>query len=421
MRAIDPNHLYLGSWTQPRAHPTEWPIIAANCDVIGFDYYNQTFLDPGVLALLQSTNKPAMVGEFSFPADYGGMRGFGSLDKDTVYTDAASGQMYAEWLQNASANPYVVGVEWFQYADQPVTGNANNGDVPPAALVVGQNQAFGMLDITHQPKYDLVNAVRAANIATLQSLGLLGTAPMLTSAPANGATYLSGGLVPGSWAQVKGTNLSDTSRSWAASDFANLGNALPTDLSGVQVLVNGTAAAVYYVSPTQINFQVPAGVSGAASVQVTRDGLVSNAMSAPAVSSAPGIFPVIVNGTNYAAGVFTDGTLVGDPSVSSSFRNAKPGDAISLFATGLAPSAAGTAVSVTPLSGATVTIGSVTVNASFAGLVAVGEFQINFTVPQQFASMPAGNYPITISINGVSSPSMINSVPPAPVVLPIRP
>ena len=221
----------------------------------------------------------------------------------------------------------------------------------PLALVIGQNQAFGMLDVTLQPKYDLVNAVRAANIATLQSLGLLGTAPMLTSAPANGATYLSGGLVPGSWAQVKGTNLSDTSRIWAAADFANLGNALPTDLSGVQVLVNGTAAAVYYISPTQINFQVPAGVSGAASVQVTRDGLVSNAMSAPAVSSAPGIFPVIVNGTNYAAAVFTDGTIAGDPSVSSSFRNAKPGDAISLFATGLAPSAAGMAVSLTPLTG----------------------------------------------------------------------
>jgi uncharacterized protein (TIGR03437 family) len=349
------------------------------------------------------------------------MRGFGSLDKDVTYSDAQSGQMYAQWLQDAAANPYVAGVEWFEYHDQPVTGNANNGDVVPASVVIGQNQAFGMIDVTLQPKYDLVNAVRVANIATLQSLGLLGIAPMLTSAPQNGATYLTGGLVPGSWAQVKGTNLADTSRIWQTADFANLGNALPTDLSGVQVLVNGTAAVVYYISPTQINFQVPAGVSGAAGVQVTRDGLVSNAMSAPAVSSAPGIFPVIVNGTNYAAGVFADGTLVGDPSVSSSFRNAKPGDVISLFATGLAPSAAGTAVSVTPLSGVTVTIGSVTVNPSFAGLVAVGEFQINFTVPQQFASMPAGNYPMTISIGGVSSPSMINSVPPAPVVLPIQP
>jgi hypothetical protein len=120
--------------------------------------------------------------------------------------------MYAQWLQNAATTPYVAGVEWFQYKDQPVTGNADNGDVMPASLVIGQNQAFGRLDVTLQPNYDLVNAVRAANIATLQSLGLLGTAPMLTSAPANGATYLSGGLVPGSWALVKGSNLSDTSR-----------------------------------------------------------------------------------------------------------------------------------------------------------------------------------------------------------------
>jgi len=421
VKAIDPNHLYLGSWTLPKDHPAEWPIMAANCDVIGFDFYDQTFLDPGVQALIQSTKKPVMVGEFSFPSDYGGMRGFGSLDKDVTYTDARSGQMYAQWLQNAAANPYVAGVEWFEYHDQPVTGNADDGDVMPASLVIGQNQAFGMLDVTLQPKYDLVNAVRAANIAALQSLGLLGATPMLTSPPANGATYLSGGLTPGSWAQVKGTNLSDASRIWQTADFANLGNALPTDLSGVQVLVNGTAAAVYYISSTQISFQVPAGVSGAASVQVTRDGLASNTMSATAVSSAPGIFPVIVNGTNYPAAVFPDGTLVGDPSVNSSFRNAKPGDAISLFATGLAPSPAGTTVSVTPLNGVAVTIGSVTVNASFAGLVAVGEFQINFTVPQQFANMPAGNYPITISIGGVSSPSMINSVPPAPVVLPIQP
>jgi uncharacterized protein (TIGR03437 family) len=79
------------------------------------------------------------------------------------------------------------------------------------------------------------------------------------------------------------------------------------------------------------------------------------------------------------------------------------------------------AVSLTQLAGVTVTVGSIAVNADFAGLVAVGEFQINFTLPQQFANMPAGNYPITISLDGVSSPSMIDSVPPAPVVLPIQP
>src|ERR1039457_6110997 len=41
VRAVDPHHLYLGSWTQPRLHPTDWPIMAANCDVIGLDFRSE--------------------------------------------------------------------------------------------------------------------------------------------------------------------------------------------------------------------------------------------------------------------------------------------------------------------------------------------------------------------------------------------
>ena len=332
-------------------------------------------------------------------------------------TDSAAGDAYTHLLASFAANPYMVGSLIFQYGDGPLTGT---GAVSGSALVIGGDIAWGMVDLTDTPKYDLVNKVRAANIAALQSLQLLGTVPALTSAPQNGATYLAGGLVPGSWAQVKGTNLSDVTRIWNSADFANLGNSLPTVLSGVEVLVNGTAAAVDYVSPTQVNFQVPARISGTANVQVIRDGLPSNAVSGIAVSSAPSIFPIILNGTNYAAAIFPDGTLVGDASVSSAFRNAKPGDKISLFATGLAPSPAGTTVGVTPLTGVTITIGGIAINSDFAGLVAVGEFQINFTVPQQFASMPTANYPITILVNNVSSPTSIGSNPPGPIVLPIQ-
>jgi hypothetical protein len=53
--------------------------------------------------------------------------------------------------------------------------------------------------------------------------------------------------------------------------------------------------------------------------------------------------------------------------------------------------------------------------------VAVREFQINFTVPQQFANEPAGAYPISIQVNGVSSPTTINSNPPSQLVLPTQP
>lgn len=248
-------------------------------------------------------------------------------------------------------------------------------------------------------------------------------APVLTSGTlANGATYLAGGLVPGSWAQVKGTDLSNATRIWDATDFAGLGSNLPTKLSGVQVMVNNLPAAVYYISPGQISFQVPAGISGTASVQVINNGMASNTLTASAANNSPGIFPVIENGTCYPAGVFySDGEYVGDPAVNPSFRNAQPGDVIELYATGLVPTPAGVLPVTQGVAGVTVTIGNVTVPADFAGLVAVGEFQINFTVPQQFATEPAGEYPISIQVNGVSSPATIDTSPPGLLVLPIEP
>jgi uncharacterized protein (TIGR03437 family) len=247
-----------------------------------------------------------------------------------------------------------------------------------------------------------------------------GPAPIITAGSvAHGATYSAGGLVPGSWAQVKGTNLANVTHPLAASDLN--GNDLPLTMSGASVTVNGEPAALYYVSPTQIDFQVPAGTTGTASVEVFNNSAGSNVVTAATAASAPGIWPIIVNGTNYAAAVFLDGKFAGDPGIGSGFRNAKPGDQIQLFGTGLAPSPSGVEIaSFQPVSGVTVTLGTITVPAEGAGLVAPGEFQINFAVPLQFASMPEGNYPLTVAINGVSSPASINSAPPGPLVIPIQ-
>jgi uncharacterized protein (TIGR03437 family) len=261
-----------------------------------------------------------------------------------------------------------------------------------------------------------------SNVGVVFKLSVSPAEPVLISGTlTNGATYIAGGLVPGSWALVKGTDVSDTTRIWGASDFAGLGSNLPTNLSGVKVTVNNLPAAVYYISPGQISFQVPSGVSGTASVQVVNNGAASNTVTAAAANNSPGIFPAIVNGINYPAAVFLDGKYVGDPSVGPAFRNANPGDVIELYATGLAPTPAGVLPAGQDVSGVMVTIGNVTVPADFAGLVAVGEFQINFKVPQQFANEPAGTYPISIRVNGVSSPTTINSSPPGPVVIPIQP
>jgi uncharacterized protein (TIGR03437 family) len=249
---------------------------------------------------------------------------------------------------------------------------------------------------------------------------VLSTGPVLTpGSAANGATYIAGGLVPGSWAQVKGAGLSNMTRIWGPDDFNNLGNNLPTNLSGVQVMVNNVPAAVYYIDSGQVSFQVPSGISGPASVQVINNGAASNTVTGAAVNSSPGIFPIIVNGTNYPAAVFaSDHMFAGDPSAGSVFRKARAGEAVQLYATGLVTTTAG----VVPgppqgIDGVTITMGSATVNADFAGLVAVGEFQINFNVP----NLPAGSYPISITVGGVSSPATIESNPPGKIMLTIGP
>src|SRR5262249_50257018 len=44
---------------------------------------------------------------------------------------------------------------------------------------------------------------------------------------------------------------------------------LPTNISGTQVLVNGEATSLFYVSPTQVNFLMPQTNAGAVNIIVT--------------------------------------------------------------------------------------------------------------------------------------------------------
>src|SRR5580692_9979874 len=81
------------------------------------------------------------------------------------------------------------------------------------------------------------------------------TAPVITLvANAEGETPL---IAPNTWVEVKGQNLApaNDSRTWQNSDFVN--GQLPASLDQVSVTVNGKAAFIYYISPTQINILTP--------------------------------------------------------------------------------------------------------------------------------------------------------------------
>jgi uncharacterized protein (TIGR03437 family) len=116
-------------------------------------------------------------------------------------------------------------------------------------------------------------------------------------------------------------------------------------------------------------------------------------MTANAVASAPGLFTYALGGKTYPSALFNGTyTIVGDPALYGSAQKVKAGGIIQLYATGLGSSPAGNLISsaITFSSPVTVSIGSANVTASFAGLVEVGLFQINFTVP---AGLADGDYP----------------------------
>jgi uncharacterized protein (TIGR03437 family) len=223
----------------------------------------------------------------------------------------------------------------------------------------------------------------------------------------NGGSYRPGDVVSGSWVAIKGDGFTDQTMDWSNLDFST--GFLPTTLNGVQVLFNGKPGAIWYLiagTPQQINVQAPAYLAGSTSVQVLRNGVPSNIVTAKVVQNAPAMFPYTLdNGkTFYPAAVFLDGTRLGDPAMFPGARKATAGDHVSLYANSLAPSPAGVVSVYAVTNPVTVTIGPATFPADFAGAVAPGEFLINITVPR----LPENaNYPITLQIDGQTSPAGI--------------
>ncbi len=79
VKRLDPNHLYFGFWITPGwwENESDWALIAANCDAVGYDLYSDEHLAPVLRRCLQLAARPVFCGEFSFPPFYDGKRGFG--------------------------------------------------------------------------------------------------------------------------------------------------------------------------------------------------------------------------------------------------------------------------------------------------------------------------------------------------------
>jgi uncharacterized protein (TIGR03437 family) len=240
----------------------------------------------------------------------------------------------------------------------------------------------------------------------------------------NGPTILPGGvtsasgfggmatIAAGTWIEIMGSNLATTTRSWTGDDFN--GQNAPTSLDGVSVTVNSKKAFLSYISPVQVNAQVPSDIgTGAMQIVVTNSTGVSAPYTITANAVQPGLLappiPFLVGGRQYVAAILPDGQFALPagliPGVAS--RPASPGEILVIYAIGLGAVGptdipAGTIVSlanslVMPLE---MTFGSTPASIPWAGLSQgfVGLYQINVTVPD----VPDSDaVPLTFTLNGV--------------------
>jgi len=190
---------------------------------------------------------------------------------------------------------------------------------------------------------------------------------------------------------VFGSNLSPAGTAESASSLP-----LPVTMAGVAATVDGVEAPLYYVSPTQLNIQVPwqTAVNSPATLTINNNGQVTSQTFQTGPAS-PGIFTDqnqnIVCGCSAAQGQITTLYLAGSGPVTPA------------IATGSAPALSTPLGSLPAPQNTTIEVGNARVQTTiqFIGIPygLVGVTQINFQIP----SGMTGRQPVVVSVNGVLS------------------
>jgi uncharacterized protein (TIGR03437 family) len=231
--------------------------------------------------------------------------------------------------------------------------------------------------------------------------GLARNYPLIASAGVVNAATNQAGIAAGSYISIYGSDFAEATQV-ESTPF------LPVTLSGTAVSVDADGvslpAKLHFVSPRQVNAQIPWEFAGRESVKVKiwSNYFASNVIAVPLAQYAPGIFEV--SGLA-AAQIFPSYALV------TRQAPAKRGDTIILYVNGLGP------VTNPPASGEasgnsqttalpSVTIGNRPAQVLFSGMTpgAIGLYQINLTIA---ADTPVGDQPIVVTIGGVSSKASV--------------
>jgi len=228
--------------------------------------------------------------------------------------------------------------------------------------------------------------------------------PPVMSAVLNAASLAPGPLAPGEIVTVLGTGVG------SAPTGLQIGpdGKLATTLNGVQLLIDGAAAPLLYVSPDQLNAIVPfaAATSGNATIQVISNGQQAASWDVPLAPSAPSVFTIPASGVGQAA------VLNQDSSINAPANPAARGTEIQIFATGAGitspPGVTGgiaKGAGNSTLLSVQVLIGGIQAPVDYAGAApdeVAGLLQVNALIPFNAPVGPA--IPILLIIGDAMSP-----------------
>jgi uncharacterized protein (TIGR03437 family) len=250
----------------------------------------------------------------------------------------------------------------------PQPGNLTNGTAAFSATM----KSAGAQTIS---AVDSADSSVAGSSATIT---VTATAPLISiAAVVNGASFATGAAAPNTLMSLYGTN---------------------PCADGVVVLVDGSAADLFFANNTQINFLVPARVSGKSAVPlvIACGSTVSAAFTLQVAPAAPAIFTALASGSGQAANVNQDGSVE---------TPAPAGSIVALFTTGFgllkAPDSDGLSRVALPV---TVFVGEVPATVVYAGEApgyTRGLQQIDFVIPQNAPSGAA--VPVRLVVGGIST------------------
>jgi uncharacterized protein (TIGR03437 family) len=288
----------------------------------------------------------------------------------------------------------------------PYTWSLLSGALPPgmslsaAGMISGMPTTAGSFALTVQVKDS--NQLSKSQAFTVTIASAAAALPKVENAASFGPI-----VSPNTWISIIGTNLASTTRALGSADV--VGGFLPTTLNGVGVTVNGEAAPISLVSPTQINALIPRDIiPGTGQIKIVGGTNTIPALNTLISPLSPGFFTWV---QPYIAANHLDNTMAVKTGVFPSITTvpAKPGETIVLIGTGFGPTTPlsplgqmtppnGTYAVNTPL---TVTIGGLA--AQYVGGKLVGQpgmYRITVVVPPQLVN---GDWPVIATVGGVTS------------------